>query len=169
MNLQANAFLFSLKKVKWLFIIYFIIVCIYIFNLYENNLAIPIKYEDMLYLFGIITSKKMYFSLALFFSLAQMLLCILLAKYFNDYEKHNSPEFVYLRISLKKTLFLKFLVSFVVIFIIRSAYMYLLNMFFKQYFPISWYDNFLGIITYLGLIILIYIFEFIKVNFFKIK
>ena len=38
MNLQANAFLFSLKKVKWLFLMYFIIICIYIFNLYENKI-----------------------------------------------------------------------------------------------------------------------------------
>ena len=167
MNLQANAFLFSLKKVKWLFLMYFIIICIYIFNLYENNLTIPIQYDDMLYVMGILTKKEMYLSLSLLFSISQVLLILLLLIYFNNYEKQNSPEFVYLRTSFNRTLLIKFTISFLMIFIIRCTYVYFLYLFFKDYFQIHFFDIFLSIIVYLVIVIILYIYEYICSNLFK--
>lgn len=162
MNLQANAFLYSLKKVKWLFIIYSIIIMFYLFNLYENNLISPISEIDMLSIQGIIIKKEMITSIALFFTITQILLIVLLLRYFNLYEINNSPEFLFLRTKKKKVLGQKFLVAMLVVLVIRSAYAYLMYLFFKNYFVVEIKNIIYSVLAYLMLVILIYLYEYIK-------
>jgi len=162
MNYEGNAFWTSLKKVKWWFLIYFLILLGYFYSLYEKMSLIPIDRNNLIYVSGTIYKVEHFQKISYLFLFFQIFLIILLLYIFINYEKNNSEEFIILRKKYTNLLFKKFLISIFFIIIFRVMYNLLLYEFFRTFIPIYFEDFLYSILEYTGLVSLIYLCVYLK-------
>lgn len=133
MNWQANVFLKILWKMRFFFLLFLVACFGNFYFLSIRDASIPITIEDFLMMLGSICHLEEVPFLINVFSIFQLLLYFLILFYFLTYEKKNSPEFIYLRKNVFALYFQKFIVSVLLISVIRGAYFFLLYQFFSRH------------------------------------
>lgn len=118
-NALAKTFL---KNMKWWYI-FLVILCIGNFiHLQLQPEILEITRKDFLTSIGIFSLKDNFFNGDILFIIYQLFLTFHNAIVFYDFEKNNSPEFVYMKINKLKLIFQKFVTLIIFIIIIRTIY-----------------------------------------------
>ncbi len=156
---QVNALVSSINKIKYWLIIHIVLLFTSYFIILGN--PIRINRNSMLDLLGIV-DKKFYIPNILFL-LFQIFITIYFIHLLFNFEKNNSPEFTYMRISKRLLIRKKILLSVISLSIFRLFYYFLVYALFKFYLSFNFFDLLLSVLEYLFLVLVyIIIFKLVK-------